>query len=90
MDVIPKSNVVPDLHEYSVNGRQARQLTYKRSNSSYDDEGGGGEDDALEIVLVRSAVKGEEDAQHLLANQDWWKGKLGHRSPQVCNRMAIQ
>ena len=54
-----------------------------------DDEGqrDGNEDDAaaVEVVLVRSEAKGEDDAQHLLADQDRWRAKLGHKSPQVTN-----
>ena len=58
-------------------------------SSGDDDDGGhcdGNEDDeaaAVEIVLVRSEAKGEDETQHLLADQDRWRAKLGHRSPQV-------
>ena len=54
-----------------------------------DDGGGqcdGNEDDeaaAVEIVLVRSESMGAGDAQHLLADQDRWRARLGNRSPQV-------
>ena len=65
-----------------------------RSDEKENDNGDGGgqcdgnEDDeastaAVEIVLVRSETMGEGDAQHLLADQDRWRARLGNRSPQV-------
>ena len=38
---------------------------------------------AVDIVLVKSELKTEDDAQHLLADQDRWRAKVGNRSSQV-------
>ena len=59
----------------------------EKENDNNDEGQCGGIEDveaAVEIVLVRSESMGEgDDAQHLLADQDRWRARLGNRSPQV-------
>ena len=68
---------------------QSKNLAIQPSGNHDHDEGqcDGNEDDgaasALDIVLVRSEAKAEGDAQHMLADQDRWRAKLGHKSTQV-------